>query len=63
MTKDEMLKECFADNYAIIQRQIKDAMKKGEKIEEILSNLHNGRLPLALRRKNAYTGVIHRRRC
>ena len=23
MTKDEMLKECFADNYAIIQQQIK----------------------------------------
>lgn len=31
MTKDEMLKECFADNYAIIQRQIKDAMKNGER--------------------------------
>ncbi len=30
MTKDEMLKECFADNYAIIQQQIKEAMKKGE---------------------------------
>ena len=28
MTKDEMLKECFADNYAIIQHQIKEAMKK-----------------------------------
>ena len=31
MTKEEMLKECFADNYAIIQRQIKDAMKNGER--------------------------------
>ena len=31
MTKDEMLKECFADNYAIIQRQIKEAMKNGER--------------------------------
>ena len=30
MTKDEMLKECFADNYAIIQHQIKEAMKNGE---------------------------------
>ena len=26
-----MLKECFADNYAIIQQQIKDAMKNGER--------------------------------
>ena len=31
MTKDEMLKECFADNYAIIQQQIKEAMKNGER--------------------------------
>ena len=31
MTKDEMLKECFADNYAIIQHQIKEAMKNGER--------------------------------
>ena len=30
MTKDEMIKECFADNYAIIQHQIKEAMKNGE---------------------------------
>ena len=26
-----MLKECFADNYAIIQHQIKEAMKNGER--------------------------------
>ena len=26
-----MLKECFADNYAIIQQQIKEAMKNGER--------------------------------
>ena len=31
MAKDEMLKECFADNYAIIQHQIKEAMKNGER--------------------------------
>lgn len=31
MTKDEMLKECFADNYAIIQHQIKEAMKNRER--------------------------------
>ena len=31
MSKDEMLKECFADNYAIIQHQIKEAMKNGER--------------------------------
>ena len=31
MTKDEMLKECFADNYAIIQQQIKEAMKNRER--------------------------------
>ena len=31
MTKDEMLKECFADNYTIIQHQIKEAMKNGER--------------------------------
>lgn len=31
MTKDEMLKECFADNYAIIQHQIREAMKNGER--------------------------------
>lgn len=31
MTKDEMLKECFVDNYAIIQQQIKEAMKNGER--------------------------------
>ena len=31
MTKDEMIKECFADNYAIIQHQIKEAMKNGER--------------------------------
>ena len=32
MTKDEMLKECFADNYTIIQHQIKEAMKNGNAI-------------------------------
>ena len=26
-----MLKECFADNYAIIQQQIREAMKNGER--------------------------------
>lgn len=31
MTKDEMLKECFADNYAIIQQQIREAMKNRER--------------------------------
>ena len=31
MTKDEMIKEGFADNYAIIQHQIKEAMKNGER--------------------------------
>ena len=31
MSKDEMIKECFADNYAIIQQQIKEAMKNGER--------------------------------